>query len=47
LLTQGINVKVDGERVRIDASYLVPELTKIIKEHQDHKAPVPGSENKN
>jgi hypothetical protein len=42
LLTRGINVKVDGERVRIDASYLVPELTKILK---DRKAPGHGLHN--
>jgi hypothetical protein len=47
LITRGINVKVDGEKVRIDASYLVPELTKIIREHKDRKASVPGPDNKN
>jgi hypothetical protein len=42
VLTRGINVKVDGVHVRIDASYLVPELTKIIK---DRKAFGHGSDN--
>jgi len=42
VLTRGINVKVEGQRVRIDASYLVPELTKIIK---DRKAFGHGSDN--
>ena len=40
-ITQGMNVKTDGKQVRIDASYLVPELTKIIqqrREHKEHKA---------
>jgi hypothetical protein len=40
LLTQNINVKVDGERVRIDASYLIPKLTEILK---NRKALLHGS----
>lgn len=46
LLTRGIIIKLDGERVRIDASYPVPELTKIIQEHKDRKEAAPGTENK-
>ncbi len=33
-VTQGLNVKTDGKRVRIDASYLIPELTKILQERK-------------
>lgn len=47
LITQGISVKVDDERVRIEATYLVPELQKMIQEHRDHKAEAaPAPENK-
>jgi hypothetical protein len=42
LLTQSINVKVDGERVRIDASYPTAKLMEIIK---GRKAFVHGSLN--
>jgi hypothetical protein len=36
-ITRGITVKTDGDRVRIDASYLVPELAKIIQQRREHK----------
>ncbi len=45
VVTQGINVKVVGEMVRIDASYFVPELAKISREHKDGKASSPSSPN--
>jgi hypothetical protein len=32
--TQGLNVKVHGDQVRIDGSFLVPELTKIIEQRK-------------
>ena len=32
--TQGINIKSDGDRVRIDGSFLVPELAKIIEQRK-------------
>ena len=43
--TQNINVKTDGQRVRIDGSFLIPELSKIIKERKDRKESVHGSDN--
>ena len=33
-VTQRLNVQTDGKRVRIDASYLIPELTKILQERK-------------
>ena len=36
-ITRGFSVKTDGDRVRIDGSYLIPELTKIIKGRREHK----------
>ncbi len=32
--TKGINIKSDGDRVRIDGSFLVPELAKIIEQRK-------------
>jgi hypothetical protein len=32
--TQGINIKSDGDRVRIDGSFLVPELARIIEQRK-------------
>ncbi len=46
LITQGLKVKTDGRRVRIDASYLVPELAKIIQDRKDRKAAGEGKEDK-
>lgn len=46
-ITRGLSIKTDGDRVRIDASYLIPELTKIIKARREHRtAPSPGAEEK-
>ncbi len=48
MLTQGINVKVDGEKVRVNASYPIPELTKLIQKQTEKKtAPAPEAEKKN
>lgn len=44
--TRGIDVKADGSKVRIDGSFLVPELTRIIKERKVQKAGAPGAESK-